>query len=534
MLYEIYCEQFKQKKIIFNEGLSVVLGTDCGHNSIGKSTFLLIVDFVFGGNTYSVAEDIIKNVGSHDIYFTFKFNNELYKFCRNNTKSKEVWECDENYHKIKSRDIKYFCNWLDAMYKMQLPDLTFRDAIGRYTRVYGKENCDEKHPLHSSPKEKSEKATYAVLKLFNEYLPIKDAQIQADTISEKQKTYSDAQKFNLIVRITKSEYNHNIKRIELIKNEISKFANILENQIVGNDLSVSEEALHYKNLLSSARRSQGSLKTKYNVISNNQNYKFPLTTDSYVELGKYFPNIELKNIEKVENFHNKIAEIFKEELIEEKNKLQKAIQEYDIKINFYEDALRKLLNNEDIPKKVLQQHASLLRELDLIQKQNYAYLQGTELKESKKESFALLNNLKTKQFSIVQNKINAQMVSLNDYIYAGRYNSPLLYFTNKGYNFHTPDDTGTGIACKGLIIMDLAILSLTKLPIIVHDSLILKQIYDNAIEKILELYIQANKQVIIAFDKQNSYTSKAQKLLNENAVLRLAPDGEELFGKSWG
>lgn len=373
MLYEIYCEQFHQKKIIFNEGLSVVLGTDCGHNSIGKSTFLLIVDFVFGGNTYSGAEDIIKNIGSHDIFFAFKFNNVLYKFCRNNTKSKEVWECDDNYRKMKSHDIKDFCKWLDEMYKIQLPDLTFRDAVGRYTRVYGKENCDEKHPLHSSPKEKSEKATYAVLKLFNEYMPIKDAQIQADTISEKHKTYSDAQKFNLIIKITKSEYNQNLKRIELIKKEICKFSNLIENQMIGNDPSVSEEALHYKNLLSSARRSQGSLKAKYNVISNNQDYKFPLTTNTYVELSKYFPNIELKNIEKVENFHNKIAGIFKEELTEEKNRLWQAIQEYDAKIKSYEDTLRKLLNNEDIPKKVLQQHANLLRELDMLQKQNYAW-----------------------------------------------------------------------------------------------------------------------------------------------------------------
>lgn len=534
MLYEIYCEQFHQKKIIFNEGLNVVLGTDCGHNSIGKSTFLLIVDFVFGGNTYSGAEDIIKNIRSHDIYFAFKFNNVLYKFCRNNTTSNEVWECDDNYQKIKSHKIKDFCKWLNEMYKIQLPDLTFRDAVGRYTRVYGKENCDEKHPLNSYPREKSEKATYAVLKLFDEYLPIKDAQTQADAISEKYKTYSDAQKYDLIVRITKNEYNQNLKRIEFIKKEISKFSNLLENQIIGTDPSVSEEALHYKNLLSLAKRSQGNLKAKFNVINNNQDYKFPLTTNTYTELSRYFPNIALKSIEKVEVFHNKIAGIFKEELIEEKNKLQQAIQEYDTKINSYEVTLRKLLNNEDIPKKILQQHAALLRELDMLQKQNYAYLQGTELKESKKESLDILNNLKTKQFSIVQNKINTKMASLNDYIYGGAYNSPLLIFISNGYDFYTPDDTGTGIACKGLIIMDLAILSLTKLPIIVHDSLILKQIYDNAIEKILELYIQANKQVIIAFDKQNSYTSKAQKLLNENAILRLAPNGKELFGKSWG
>ena len=52
--------------------------------------------------------------------------------------------------------------------------------------------------------------------------------------------------------------------------------------------------------------------------------------------------------------------------------------------------------------------------------------------------------------------------------------------------------------------------------------------------KELLLYIQSNKQIFIAFDKQDSYTEKAQKILAENAVLKLAPNGKELFGKSWG
>ena len=73
MLHEICCDQFYQKQIVFNPGLSVVLGTNTGDNSIGKSTFLLIVDYVFGGSTYAGATDIIENVGPHDIYFSFVF-----------------------------------------------------------------------------------------------------------------------------------------------------------------------------------------------------------------------------------------------------------------------------------------------------------------------------------------------------------------------------------------------------------------------------------------------------------------------------
>lgn len=534
MLYEIYCEKFHQKKIKFNENLNVVLGTDKGHNSIGKSTFLLVIDFVFGGDTYSKANDIINNIGSHDIFFTFQFNDEYYKFCRNNTNSTEVWKCDEYYNKTQSIGIKEFRNWLDCMYNMQLSDLSFRDAVGRYIRVYGKGNCDEKRPLNRLPQEKTIDSILALLKLFDAYLPIKEAKEQVDKVTEKLQIFNKAQNLDLIGKISKSEYNQNTKRVEVLQKELEDFNSLLTNQMIGGDLSVSEEALDYKNLLSSARRAQGNLKTKYKVISDNENYKFPLTNDTYTELNKYFPNIELNNIAKVEKFHNKIAEIFKDELTEEKNKLQQAIQEYDKKINYYEDKLNKLLNNTDIPKKILQQHANLLKELNTLQKQNDTYEKSSELKENKQKCVEILDSLKNQQFSTIGNEINTKMRQYNDYIYEGNCHSPILTFTKNNYDFYTPDDTGTGIAYKGLIVFDLAVLSLTKLPLIVHDSLILKQIYDSAIEKILNLYIQAHKQIIIAFDKQNSYTYEAQKILNEKAILRLAPNGEELFGKSWG
>ena len=162
MLYEICCDQFYQKEIVFNDGLSVILGTNTGDNSIGKSTFLLIVDYVFGGSTYSETTDIINNVGSHDIFFTFIFEGEKYRFCRNSINRHIVWKCDENYVKTEEIRLEDYCKWLDKRYGLALPELSFRDAVGRYIRVYGKNNCDERHPLHYVVTEKAEKACFAL------------------------------------------------------------------------------------------------------------------------------------------------------------------------------------------------------------------------------------------------------------------------------------------------------------------------------------------------------------------------------------
>ncbi|WP_054753483.1 hypothetical protein [Piscibacillus salipiscarius] len=53
MLTKIKSKIFQEEAIEFQKGLNVVLGDNKGSNSIGKSTLLMIVDFVFGGNTYT-------------------------------------------------------------------------------------------------------------------------------------------------------------------------------------------------------------------------------------------------------------------------------------------------------------------------------------------------------------------------------------------------------------------------------------------------------------------------------------------------
>lgn len=534
MLKEIYCEQFYQKHITFNEVLNVVLGTSAADNSIGKSTFLLIIDFVYGGNTYAKAIDIKENVGNHDIFFAFKFENKLFKFCRNNFNPSVVSKCDENYKKIKDIPLKDFNNWLNEQYKMQLPDLTFREAISRYIRVYGKKNCDETKPLQAFESEKVENAIYALLKIFDKYTLIKDAIDKAKIAEEKDKTYSKAENYNIIDKINKADFIKNKKTIEQNKNTLELLISNLDNDLLGTDLALSEEALESKRILTKLRRAKSYLKTKYNIIEDNGNYKFSSTINSFEELKKFFPNSNIAKFEAVENFHNKIATIFKEELKEEKENLTKNLIEYDNLIIDYENKLNKILKNNNVSKNILLKYSNLLKENDELQRQNSIYEKKIELKNDKKETKEFLNDLKSRQFLSLQQTLNNKMKAFNDFIYTGSCNAPELCLKTNNYIFYTPNDTGTGIACKGLVLFDLSVLNLTKLPVLAHDSVILKQISDEAIEKILELYIQSNKQIFIALDKQDSYPPKAQEILNQNAVLKLAPNGKELFGKSWG
>ena len=73
------------KEEVENSGLTAIetpgtvnSETNTGDNSIGKSTFMLIIDYAFGGSTYAKATDILKNIGSHNIYFKFVFQKKEY------------------------------------------------------------------------------------------------------------------------------------------------------------------------------------------------------------------------------------------------------------------------------------------------------------------------------------------------------------------------------------------------------------------------------------------------------------------------
>ena len=534
MLAEIYCEEFHQKKIEFSNTLNVILGTNAGDNSIGKSTFMLIVDFAFGGNTYAGARDILDNIGSHDVFFKFIFNQKPYYFSRNNIDNNTVWICNEHNEQQYSITLTQYCSWLSEQYQINLPCLSFREAVGRYIRAYGKGNCDEKHPLHYVATESGNKTIISLLKLFDRYSIISEIENQAAHSKEALNAYNKAQALKFVSKIGKREYQRNITEIERLEFVIQDISSGLEHGLLDVDAAASEQAIHIKTELSRAKRLRSNEYSKLSTIDENGNYQFSNTTETYVELSKYFPQIDLRHIGEIETFHKKISTIFKQELNAERKTLIASISEYDSIIQGYEAQLKELIQNPHLSKIVLHKHAEALTAIEKMRRDNDAYVKSVELKTQKKHDEERLSNIKSEQLGIIENLINNEMKRINDLLYKEKYNAPIIHFSNSGYVFTTPNDTGTGIAYKGLVVFDLAMLHLTKLPIIVHDSVVLKQISDDAIENIMNQYIACGKQTIIALDKQQSYTEKTSELLDKYSVLKLAPHGSELFGRSWG
>ena len=83
-----------------------------------------------------------------------------------------------------------------------------------------------------------------------------------------------------------------------------------------------------------------------------------------------------------------------------------------------------------------------------------------------------------------------------------------------------------------MIVYDLAILKLCDIPVLIHDSNILKRVDDRQLERLLECYEKSGHQVFVAYDRLSGTTDAAHDKLLECAALKLS-ENDLLFGRPW-
>lgn len=76
-------------------------------------------------------------------------------------------------------------------------------------------------------------------------------------------------------------------------------------------------------------------------------------------------------------------------------------------------------------------------------------------------------------------------------------------------------------------------LSLTRLPFVIHDSVVYKNIEVAAIKQILRILAAIkSKQVFLSFDEARKFGFQAEQLLKEFTVLKLS-NNDLLYNKDW-
>ena len=539
---EIFCEKFlehgKQRgAITFHPGLNIILGSETGSNSIGKSTFLMIVDFIFGGSDYiDKLTDVQSKVGEQRICFAFKFQSGIYYFSRSSVNYKEVCVCDRDYN-IKDSvpwSIDMYTSFLQKEYELNLPGLTFRNAIGRFSRIKDA-FIDERHPIQQVQREKESSGIKALLKLVELYSDIEKKDSLAKEAKNKYDAFISAQKYKYIPSASnQSECKKNSLIIEELTKQLYELENQYSESICGMAEIKAKIISDTKKELSKLRRQYSRLSSEIDSMRDDQSLNSSKFRGNFDGLIHFFPNVNLKRIEDIEQFHENVTNILKDEFQKTEEQLLNAQKLLKFEIDYRENFLKILGVKTNVPRVIFEKYSTIKNKITKLQEANDSYDKKKKLNDEKKITKQELDKVVLDSVLEMQEKINSKMKELNDAIYDGKKSSPILTIKDSDhYDFSTPNDLGTGSKYKGIIVFDLAMLELTKLPVIIHDSIMLKHIEDNAIEKILELYTRTNKQVFIALDKKGSYSQKAQNIMQTSTVLQLGSDSAALFGKTW-
>lgn len=578
MLYEIWSDKFRtggkdgqiRPAIRFHSGLNTVLGTQTRSNSIGKSTFLMIIDYVFGGSDY-LDTDAHTFVGEHEIYFSFRFGEIIHRFCRKTIDKDVVYLCENctwndeqarleriRLHEDNAKDapallehdlnpyvltgetlkVEEYCKLLFKEYAIESENISFRNIVGRYFRVYGRPNHDEYQPLHNTPREKDSEAITALQRLFGETQQIKDLKANEKAKDEERKAYKAAQKFHLVRHITtKPGLKAAQEERDKLQAELTELLRTKDREAEQADLSRSDEAAAINRKLAALRRNRSRLKSQLEALYINIDGHTAVSRGDLNDLAHFFPEANIGELQSIENFHQKLRGVLEAEMSEERSELQSSIATIDAEINTLQEQLRSIGIPTRLPTPFLTKHAELTMRIKDLDAQIRSYKENKDVDEAHKEAAAALKAAQEKELPRIAGEINAQMVRISDEILGPEREAPRLDLKDgKSYTFGTSTNRGTGNNYKNLIIYDLSILTKTALPAVIHDSFLLTDIGDTPTGAIVKQYIKiapTGKQVFIALDKTESYGEETDKDLNSNQVLYLCENGGELFGWSW-
>ena len=543
MLKFIECEKFIENgvsrgKIEFFSGLNICLGEDNAENSIGKSTFLFAVDFCFGGDSYCSQKELLKEVGNHKINFCLEFDNEPYYFSRSTENSKEVSVCDEDFNITKKISDVDFKDFLLEKYNLAETGLSFRQAVTSFIRIFGKESSEIKNIVGVEGHNGGKTGILRnLIKLFEEYDEVKSLEEKSAAIQSEQNEFTSVEK-SKIVKNGKIKNLSQLKeseiRVDQLKDELLQIAesNKIQTEIV--DAQRAVQAAELEKQITVLKRNRTKLLNEKSILEANLGSETKIQKEDFEELKSFFPELNIPHIEEIQNFQNKIARILKKETEEELLKLEDKISVNEKNLIETTQELTELSVPVSIPKKVLEQYAAVSIQKNELEGQIVFYKNSKQISSRLKETKIELDGKKLSILKEIAAKINRKLEEFSGKVNDNDSPPCLNLNSSSSYSFYAPNDSGTGTAYVSMILYDLAILELTKLPFVIHDSVLFKNLSDSRVIKVFEEYENSRKQIFVSFDKKNSYGSdELKKTIEKHKVIELYAGGGELFGRSW-
>lgn len=539
MLTQIHCDAFVEdiRSLTIKPGLNTILGSSEGSNAIGKSTFLWIVDFIFGGQQYSKMMPGMKQyTGSQVIYFTFEFDGEKKYFYRTTDEPTKVFSCDAAGHPIEDMTLEKYSEFLRQSYKLDKPGLMFPGIVSHFFRIYGGNNIQEWRPMKGRA-ESNEASVDFLMQLFGYGMLLGEISRMEDELNIKISQLFMKKQAQPISYSEKIESNNAaIKAMHERLQKLLAQGDELDFTILGLDTRMIETVSNLQKELRQITVQYEALRSQIDTIEMNLSETISEQSSEFVALSRFFLDANIKAFEDIEAFHRQLREILRDEMQDEINRLQPMVDFYMAEIERLKGKIRESGITRTISERIMSQAVSAKQRIEALQAENEQLEHDKELME---ERNAKLNRLRTladqhkEAVQSIEKQINDLVETVNAEVTSEKEKAPTISMTvPKDIFFGSPENISEGTAYKNLVLYDLCLAQLCPVPVMIHDSNILKRIDDAYLEQILLHYQKCGSQVFIAFDKAEAAKPAAKKILEESTLIHLY-DGHELFGQSW-
>lgn len=529
MLTSMYCDKLSRSFLTFNAGLNTILGPKSGANSIGKSSVLYLIDFVFGGTSFvEKCADVIERKGHFNVDSTFQFGDVCYKFSRSTESPNEVLFCVENC--VKS--IEDFREFLFSSYCFSEGEPSFRNLTSRFIRIWRKGNEDPERPLHSVPSENYNSIKDLLIKTFG-YADLFEEMNNSKKKQDALKNSIDAAiKQGVIVKAGKREAKALGKelleidsKINLIKDDLSGYINNIEEIINERNIELVKEK-------GELLETKSSISNKIIRLKNNLNYSNPINEKYFSRLTDFIPSVNIERVKEVDGFHSGIAKILKDKIKEELKSLQLHLDEVDDALKKKNEIINLSVGIIDKPTQIVTDILTLtIRKKDIESIVAYTDLKEKVDKDVKEIKDSIDEKIKETLESI-ELLINYEVGVVCAEIYPDGKLYPNVKLGERSYVFEHFNDSGTGKSYSDLIALDLAMLKITSLPILIEDSIMFKNIESQTNEKIIDAFIKNPKQIFIAMDQLSLLTEKTRSALRRSSFMRVSRK-IPAFGELW-
>lgn len=559
MLTRLWSPQFKNKGetrpiIEFHPGLNIVEVADGAQNSIGKSTLLQIIDFVYGGRDFlkSDAVTLPQAVGHHVIYFTLRVGGKDHHFSRDTSRYGFVTSyIDPEWTKpLNELELDEYMEFLLTSYGLADRGTTWRDLIGRFARDDESDLALLDKPLAAAAGASDVNSAAALLRLFGVYHEIEQIMARYEQVRKEVSALDAMAKgnYSIYIKFTKkAERNQAVKELATARTEATRLHRQADLDLFESERKAREEQQLLRSQLRPLTSELDALTGKLAIVEADLNGDTRITKQDLEEFYRFFPDAARETLETIEYYHHALSGILEDQLHEQQRIYQARVAELQAAIRVQQARIVSLGESVQLDDETYARSLELNTKITQLEEQIRTYDHNQELKKERKELKKEINESVPALLGNLTTDINTQMQEVNAALYPKkRRKCPIFTFkaAAKGvsYTFDQNGDKGSGAKSKNLVLFDLAVLRSTPLPFLIHDSAIIKTIAYAPVTELLDVYsptasLTSNagdpKQVFFSFDVTKAYGSKAEEVVARTQVIHLDDDDEALYGFTW-